>query len=97
MEIRKPSFGLGDYSPIAAATALHAFSRDMQSYYKIARGQLLSQLDQVSDEEELSKIKADLQKVNQKIEYFHVLNNAASTVDTLLHTQLLVEEFRKPQ
>lgn len=97
MEIQKPSFGLGDCSPIAAATALHSFSRDMQSYYKVARGRLLSRLDQANDDEELSQIKADLKTVNQKIEYFHVLNNAASTVDTLLHTQLLIEEFRIPQ
>lgn len=97
MDNQKPSFGLENCSPIAAATALHSFSRDMQSHYKIVRGQLISKLDLINDEAELAKLKTELQTVNQKIEYFHVLNNAASTVDTILHTQLMIEEFRFPQ
>jgi hypothetical protein len=78
MENKKPLFGISNASPIEVATALHSFSRDMQSYYKIAHGQLLSKLDQTEDETELATIKAELQTVNQKMEYFHVLNNAAS-------------------
>ncbi|MEO1124330.1 MAG: hypothetical protein AAFW84_28370 [Cyanobacteria bacterium J06635_15] len=96
MENTKPKFGIPDHSPIAVATALHSFSRDMQSYYKIAHGQLLSKLDKVSDESELSQIKAELQAVNQKIEYFHVLNNAASIVDIVLHSPGMIEELRNP-
>lgn len=93
MTIHKPEFELKSYSPTAVATALHSFSRDMQSYCKILRGNLISQLDQVSDEAELASIQTELQAVNQKLEYFHVLNNAASTVDTLLHTPVMIEEF----
>lgn len=97
MDNKKPTFGLEHYSPIEVATAMHSFSRDMQSYYKIAHGQCLSKLDEVNDEAELAKIKTDLQDINRKIEYFHVLNSAASIVNTLLHTSVMVEEFRKPQ
>lgn len=97
MEHIKPKFNLQpDSSPIAVASALHSFSRDMQSYYKVARGDLLSKLDVVEDPAEFSRIKAELLKVNQKIEYFHVLNNAASTVDIILHSPILLEELRTP-
>lgn len=96
MTVHKPEFELGSYSPIAVATALHSFSRDMQSYCNIIRGNLISQLEQVSDEAELTNIQTELKAINQKLEYFHVLNNAASTVDTLLHTPVMIEEFCHP-
>jgi hypothetical protein len=94
MDNKKPLFGISNASPIEVATALHSFSRDMQSYYKIAHGQLLSKLDQTEDESELTNIKAELQAVNQKMEYFHVLNNAASIVNTVLHSPAMIQEFR---
>lgn len=96
MTIHKPEFELQNYSPIAVATALHSFSRDMQSYCKILHGNLISQLDQVNDEAELANIQTELKAVNQKLEYFHVLNNAASTVDTLLHMPVMIEELCHP-
>ncbi|MEM8805895.1 MAG: hypothetical protein AAGF01_07705 [Cyanobacteria bacterium P01_G01_bin.38] len=94
MENKKPKFGIQNHSPNEVATALHSFSRDMQSYYKVTHGQLLSRLDEVNDEEELSCIKAELQNVNLRIEYFHVLNNAASIVDVVLHSPIMIEEVR---
>ncbi|MEM1310231.1 MAG: hypothetical protein AAF722_04275 [Cyanobacteria bacterium P01_C01_bin.70] len=69
----------------------------MQSYYKMAQGHLLGKLDHTEDEGELAVIKAELQAIHQKIEYFHVLNNAASICSTIMHTPLLVEEFRSPE
>ncbi|NJM97933.1 MAG: hypothetical protein HC800_12970 [Phormidesmis sp. RL_2_1] len=93
MEAKKPAFGLKDCSPIEVASAMHSFSRDMQSYYKMVHGQLIDQLDEITDESELSKLKTDLQDVNQKMEYFHVLNNAASIVATLAHSPVMLEEF----
>ncbi|MGF1459854.1 MAG: hypothetical protein ACFBSG_12610 [Leptolyngbyaceae cyanobacterium] len=95
MENKKPVFGIADYSPIEISSALHSFSRDMQSYYKMAQGHLLGKLDHTEDEAELTQLKAELQAVHQKIEYFHMLNNAASICSTVLHTPLLVEEFRQ--
>ena len=94
MENAKPKFGLSDYSPIQVASALHAYSRDMQSYYKIERGHLLSKLDAISDEAELTQIKAALQLIDQKMEYFHILNNAASTVDAVLHSPSVVADLK---
>lgn len=96
MEIEKPTLGLGDHSPIEVASKMHTFSRDMQSYYKVVHGHLLDKLDQLADEADLSEIKSELQDINQKIEYFHMLNSAASIVSTLLHSPLMVTEFRKP-
>ena len=95
MEHKKPFFDLGNHSPIEVASVLHSFSRNLQSYYKILQGELLSQLDQISDEVELTKLKAELQIIHQKIEYIHMLNSAASIADTVLHSPLMIEEFRK--
>lgn len=94
MECVKPTFGIKDHSLIEVATSLHAYSRDMQSYYKMVRGQILEKLDEITDEAELTKIKADLQTINQKMEYFHVLNNAASIVDILTHSPIMLEELK---
>ncbi len=93
MDVTKPKFGIQDHSLIEVATMLHSYSRDMQSYYKIAQGHLLGKLDEVTDEAELSTIKADLKIINQKMEYFHVLNNAASIVDILMHSPIMIEEL----
>ncbi|MEM1367839.1 MAG: hypothetical protein AAGG02_07435 [Cyanobacteria bacterium P01_H01_bin.15] len=92
MEIKKPLFGL-DVSPIDAATELHSFSRDMQSYYNVVHGHLIGKLDRCEDSAELSKLKAELQVVNQKLAYFKVLNNAASTANVVLHTPDMIEEL----
>lgn len=93
MEITKPKFRIQDCSLIELSTALHSYSRDMQSYYKMAQGHLVGKLDEVTDEAELSEIKTDLQNINQKMEYFHVLNNATSIVDILLHSPIMLEEL----
>jgi len=94
---RKPVFGLDGCSPIEASSALHSYSRDMQAYYKVVQGQLLSQLHQVEEGEELTRIKTALQEVNQKLDYFHVLNNAASIVSTVFHTHTMINEVRHPE
>jgi hypothetical protein len=93
MDYTKPTFEIKDHSLVEVATALHSYSRDMQSYYKLIQGQILGELDETNDEEELSQIKADLQILNQKMEYFHVLNNAASIVDILMHSPIMLEEL----
>ena len=97
MKPEKPIFSIKDHSPIQVASAMHSFSRDMQSYYKIIYGQLIDKLDQTTDETDLVTLKAELQEINQKIEYFHVLNNSVSIVSTILHSPLMIEEFRKSE
>lgn len=97
MEHTKPKFCIQEHSLVEVATALHDYSRDMQSYYKILRGQLLGQLDEATDELGLAEIKTSLQVINQKMEYFHVLNNAASIVDILMHSPIMLEELNLPK
>lgn len=94
MENKKPVFGIPEASPINVVTELHAFFRDMQSYYKIAQGQLLGKLETTPDPDEDAQLKVDLQEVNRKVEYFHVLNNALSIADTVLHSSEMIDEFR---
>jgi hypothetical protein len=53
--------------------------------------------DHVEGEAELAKLNTELQVVNQKIEYFHVLNNAASIANTVLYSPITIEEFRPAQ
>lgn len=95
MDIKKPTLGLGEYSPIEVASAMHSFAIDMQSYYKINHGKLIDQLDEATDEETLTKLKGQLKEVSQKMEHFTVLSNASCIVSTLLHSSLAVTEFRK--
>ncbi|MBD0337056.1 MAG: hypothetical protein ICV62_16335 [Cyanobacteria bacterium Co-bin13] len=93
MENQKPIFDLKGQSPLNAVTELHSFFRDMQSYYKIAQGQLLGKIE-TADSTEAAHLKTELDEINQKIEYFHVLNNAASIADTVMHTPAMIAEFR---
>ncbi len=30
---------------------------------------------------------------NEKINYFHVLNNSISTIDVVLHTEIMIQEL----
>ncbi|HIK46638.1 MAG TPA: hypothetical protein IGR64_17445 [Leptolyngbyaceae cyanobacterium M65_K2018_010] len=93
MENKKPLFGIQGHSPINTVTELHSFCRDMQSYYQIARGDLLGKLEKAEGEEE-SRLHQELEALNRKIDYFHVLNNAVSIADTVFHTPEMIAEFR---
>ena len=93
MEYTKPTVDIKDHSLSEVATALHAYSRDMQSYYKILQGDLLGELDGAADDTKLSDIKTNLKAINHKMEYFHVLNNAASIIDILMHSPIMIEEL----
>lgn len=90
---KKPVFGIKDYNPIKTVTELHSFCRDMQSYYQIARGDLLYQLEAAEGEDEI-RLHKELQELARKIEFYHVLNNAVSIADTMFHTQEMIAEFR---
>ncbi|MEM6868739.1 MAG: hypothetical protein AAF528_10200 [Cyanobacteria bacterium P01_C01_bin.121] len=95
MKNTKPEFGISDHSPVDIATALHCYSRDMRAYYEMEHGSLVGQLDEATDDAEVMKINQKLASVNQKMSYFHVINNAASTVDLIMHTPLMVEECKQ--
>ncbi|MEL6161703.1 MAG: hypothetical protein AAGJ95_01425 [Cyanobacteria bacterium J06554_11] len=95
MENAKPKFGISDHSPLDVATALHSYSRDMRAYYEMEHGRLVGKLDESTDDAEMAQIKKELEAVNQKMSYFHVINNAASTVDIVMHTAAMVKECKK--
>ncbi len=78
---------------LSIVTEMHNYFRDLQSYYKIAKGDLISRLEDATDEAEIQELQRQLHEVNEKITFFHVLNNSISTVDTVLHTDKMIAEF----
>ncbi|ACB54519.1 unknown [Crocosphaera subtropica ATCC 51142] len=95
MENQKPQWTLNDDSILSLATHLHRHFRDLQSYYKIAKGNLLSQIEATSAPQQLHSLQQQLLEVEEKLTYFHVLNNSISTVDTILHTSKMITEFKQ--
>jgi hypothetical protein len=93
MENKKPLFGIQGYSPIRTVSQLHSYCRDMQSYYQVAKGDLLGKLEKADGEEEI-RLQQELAEITRKIQYFHVLNNAVSIADTVFHTPEMIAEFR---
>ncbi len=94
MENKKPELAIADQSVLSLVTELHNYFRDMQSYYQITHGQLLSRLDSTTDQMKEGELHEQIQEINEKITFFHVLNNAISTVDTVLHTEKMIAEFK---
>jgi hypothetical protein len=92
MDNKKPVFGIQGYTPISTITELHSFCRDMMSYYQVARGDLLCQLETADGDDEI-RLHQELQEVTRKVEFYHVINNAASIADTMLHTPEMIAEF----
>ncbi len=94
MENKKPELAIADQSVLSLVTELHNYFRDMQSYYQIQHGQVLSQLEANSDPATENALQEELKAVNEKITFFHVINNAISTVDTVVHTEKMIAEFK---
>jgi hypothetical protein len=97
MQNKRPEFGLKEASAIAIVSELHNYFRDLQSYYKIIQGELVSQLETTEDAATTKALEAKLKEIRQKIDYFHVLNNAISIADTVMHTEAMIAEFRKEE
>ena len=93
MSSSKPEFSADTSSIISTVTGLHSYFRDLQSYYKVLKGKLLSELEATNDEAQTETLKQKLSVVNEKMDYFHVLNNSISTVDVVLHTETMIQEF----
>ncbi len=93
MSSSKPEFSADTSSIISTVTGLHSYFRDLQSYYKVLKGKLLSELEATNDEAQTETLKQKLSVVNEKMDYFHVLNNSISTVDVILHTETMIQEF----
>lgn len=95
MENKRPEFAITEHSPLSLVTELHSYFRDMHSYYKIARGRLISELEASTDPDKTKDLSSQLEEVNNKLTFFHVLNNSISTVDTVLHTQAMIKELKE--
>ncbi len=97
MENKKPEFAIQEHSVLSIATEMHNHFRDLQSYYKIAKGNVVSQLESTNDEAKVEELHKQMRDIEEKITFFHVLNNAISTVDTVLHTEKMIAEFNNKQ
>ena len=93
MNNKKPEFAFPDQSVINLVTELHSYFRDLHSYYKIAHGSLINQLKLEPDAAKTQDLQEQLHIVNKKLEYFHSLNNAISTADVIVHTEIMIPEF----
>ncbi|WP_041933093.1 hypothetical protein [Gloeothece verrucosa] len=96
MENKKPEFAYQDISVISVVSELHNYFRDLHSYYQIAKGNLLGRLEAAQEKAENQQLKQELEELNKKIAYFHVLNNSISTVDVVLHTPDMISELATP-
>jgi hypothetical protein len=65
-----------------------------KSSNEISHGSLLSRLESTTDSAASEALHEEIKEVNEKMAFFHVLNNAISTVDTVLHTEKMIEEFK---
>ena len=97
MSSSKSEFSADTSSIISTVTGLHSHFRDLQSYYKVLKGKILSELEATDDESKTQELKEKLLDTNEKINYFHVLNNSISTVDIVLHTETMIKEFANPE
>ena len=93
MNPSKPEFSVDTSSILSTVTELHSYFRNLQSYYKVIKGKLLDELEATEDELKAQTLKQKLNDVNEKINYFHVLNNSISTIDVVLHTEVMIQEF----
>ena len=57
MSTSKPEFSADTSSVISIVTGLHSYFRDLQSYYKVLKGKLLSELEATNDEAQTLGIK----------------------------------------
>lgn len=94
MNCTKPRFSPDNSSVICTVTALHSYFRNLQAYYKVLRGQVLSKLEYTDTPEKIGCLKMELNDINRKLKYLHVLNNSASTVDEVVHFEEMLNEFR---
>jgi hypothetical protein len=97
MENKRPEFAIVNHSIFSVVSEMHAYFRDLQSYYQIAHGKLLSDLESCHDPALTADFQQKLETVNQKLSFFHVLNNSISTVDTVLHTDTMIREFKEQE
>ena len=67
MNPSKPDFSGTPSSIISTVTELHSYFRDLQSYYKVLQGKLISELEATDDELQTQELKQKIQGVNEKL------------------------------
>ncbi|ELR99000.1 hypothetical protein [Gloeocapsa sp. PCC 73106] len=93
MENRKPEFAFKEHSVISLVTEMRAYFQDLKSYYSISKGEIISRLDETSDDTRAAELKAKLIDINEKIAFFSMLGDSLSIADTVLHTDTMLIEL----
>lgn len=93
MENKKPEFAFTERPVISLVTEMRAYFQDLKSYYSITKGEIISRLDEVTEEAKITQLQDQLQEVNDKIASFSVLGDALSIADTILHTEGMIAEL----
>lgn len=95
MEQQKPQWTITEQSVLALTSEMHNHFRNLQSHYKVIKGDLLSQIESASEQTKIKDLENQLREVEEKLILFHVLNNSISSVDVVLHTPKMIAEFKK--
>ena len=90
-------FSSSDASIISTVRGLHSYFRNLQAYYKVLKGQVISKLECNEDPEIVDNLNSQLCEINRKLRYIHILNNSASTVDEVVHLAEIKDEFCSSQ
>jgi hypothetical protein len=93
MENTKPEFAFTERPVISLVTEMRAYFQDLKSYYSISKGEIISNLDAVTDKVKITELQAKLKEINEKIAYFTVLGDSLSIADTILHTDAMIAEL----
>lgn len=93
MDCHKPVFSTNDTSVISTVRNLHSYFRNLQAYYKVLKGQVISRLEYNEDPQIVDDLNSQLCEINRKLRYIHILNNSASTVDEVIHLVEIRDEF----
>lgn len=97
MDNKKPEFSIKEQPVISLVTELHSHFRDLQSYYEISKGDILSQSEKATDKDKIHHLEQELREVNDKINDFRILGHALSIASTLLHSESMIAEFNPPK
>ncbi|MBE9047086.1 hypothetical protein IQ255_22250 [Pleurocapsales cyanobacterium LEGE 10410] len=97
MDCPKPVFSTSDTSVVSTVRELHYYFRNLQAYYKVLKGRVISKLEYNEDPEIVSDLNFQLCEIERKLKYIHILNNSASTVNEVVHLIEIKDEFRLSQ
>ena len=97
MDCPKPVFSTSDTSVVSTVRELHSYFRNLQAYYKVLKGQVISKIEYSEDSEIVDDLNSQLCEIDRKLRYIHILNNSASTVDEVIHLVEIKDEFCQPK